>query len=105
MTDHTGIHPAPRAQSWPLADDGPAIASGPTRRAHRAEPAARPRRTLSVRIAAAIAALAFLLGAGLAMLLGAVLGGGPGGGGPGGGQGGQPQGSTSQVGGTGTTST
>jgi hypothetical protein len=97
MTDHTGVHTLSRVQSWPLPGDGPA--TGPLPPAHRAAPAARPRRTISVRITAAIAALAFVVGAGLAMLLGPLLGG------PGGGPGGQPPGtSSSQVGGAGTTS-
>jgi hypothetical protein len=45
-------------------------------------------RTVSARVAAAIGVVAFLLGAGLSMLTGPLLGGGPGG--PGDGQGGPP---------------
>lgn len=103
MTDHTGVHTPSRVQSWPLPGDGPATATGPLPPAHRAAPAARPRRTMSVRITAAVAALAFLIGAGLAMLVGPLLGG------PGGGPGGPPPATTGQVDGdaatSGTTST
>ncbi len=69
----------------------PAWYDDPTTRHHAVteptpHPAAGPaRRTVSARVAAVIGVVAFLLGAGVSMLTGPLLGGGPGGpGGPGG---------------------
>jgi hypothetical protein len=64
--------------------------------------AVRARRTVSARVAAVIAVVAFLLGVGVALLAGPLLGPGGGPGGPGG-HGGAP--GTSQQSGTGTSTT
>lgn len=98
--------------AWYADDDVPTTRHRPVDTAAVPAPATPPRRTVSMRIAAAIGVVAFLLGAGLAMLTGPLLGGGPDGpgapGGPGtpgapGGPGGAP-GTSQQQSGTGSSS-
>ncbi|MDL5155826.1 hypothetical protein [Actinomycetospora termitidis] len=109
MTAPTG----PQSPAWHDTDTDTvrthAVYAAP---ADQATPAAtKPARTVSARIAAVVGVVAFLLGAGLSMLTGPLLGGGPGG--PGDGGPGGPPGTSQQSGtgadtgtaGTGTTGT
>jgi hypothetical protein len=93
------------AQSYGTADRAAAQAGPPAREVRGVpvaeEQAPKPpvvRRTITVRVAAAVGVVAFLVGVGVSMLVGALSGpGDPGAGGPGGGFGGTPPGTSGQA--------